>query len=355
MERVKIDFYISDLLYQYDCVVVPDFGGFVANFSAAKIQEAQHKFLPPSKSLSFNKNLRVNDGLLANHIAGRKSISYQEALNLIKDFVQTSEEGLNSGNKVVIEKVGTLYTDSEKNICFSPDSSVNYLQDSFGLESFKKSPINKKTIEREIREGIKNLPALEVGKTKKSISWKAAAAIFLGLLGGSWLTFNYQSNSNPYVSYSNLSFFSTVPSKYTPVAKEIIEENENVEGNYWVERNDSFSELVLVKKLAEENSIIVSKIEDSHKATAMDNTMVEDKTASKRLIYHVVGGCFSVYKNAESLYTELNKKGFNARMIGKHNNLHAVSYSSFSTRQEALAFLSKIKNDENPNAWLLVK
>ena len=69
MQNIKIDVYISDLLYSYDCVVIPDFGGFVANYASAKVQAVQHKITPPSKKISFNKNLRTNDGLLNNYIA----------------------------------------------------------------------------------------------------------------------------------------------------------------------------------------------------------------------------------------------------------------------------------------------
>ena len=49
--------YIKDLLYRYDCVIVPDFGGFVTKRISAKISENTHQFFPPSKQLSFNRNL----------------------------------------------------------------------------------------------------------------------------------------------------------------------------------------------------------------------------------------------------------------------------------------------------------
>lgn len=358
MERLKIDLYISDLLYQYECVVVPDFGGFVANFAPARINTAQNKFFPPSKNISFNQNLKVNDGLLANHISGRRSISYQEALEIIKDFAKTSKEGLNAGNKVIIEKVGTLYTDQEGNVCFSPDSEVNYLKDSFGFESFKKAPISKRPIERGLKENLaKSINLAEEVNRRKSIPWKAAAAIFVGLIGGSWLAMNYQSSKNAFVNYSNLNFLSTATAKYTPLAKEVIEEKSGKEENYWVEKNDTFSELVLIKELAEKNSIIVNKLHESNEVAtiAVDNTMVADKTSSQRLVYHVVGGCFSVYENAKNLYEQLSHKGYDAKMIGTYHELHTVSYSSFATRKEALAFLSKVKESENPKAWLLVK
>ena len=68
--------YISDLLYRYDCVIVPDFGGFVANRIGAKVNNFTHTFSPPSKQLTFNSLLKHNDGLLANYIASSENISF---------------------------------------------------------------------------------------------------------------------------------------------------------------------------------------------------------------------------------------------------------------------------------------
>ena len=70
MNRVNVDKSISELLYQFDCVIIPDFGGFVANYAGAKIQPIQNTFTPPSKQISFNRNLTSNDGLLANFYSG---------------------------------------------------------------------------------------------------------------------------------------------------------------------------------------------------------------------------------------------------------------------------------------------
>ena len=57
----KIDKHINELLYNHDCVIVPEFGGFVTNYASAKIHPVQHTFTPPSKNIVFNKNLKNND------------------------------------------------------------------------------------------------------------------------------------------------------------------------------------------------------------------------------------------------------------------------------------------------------
>ena len=95
--------------------------------------------------------------------------------------------------------------------------------------------------------------------------------------------------------------------------------------------------------------------ENTPEVAPMDKTFVADKSSSKRLKYHVIGGCFSVYENAETLFQQLSAKGFDAKMVGEYHDLHAVSYSSFATKEEALEMLSQIKSGENPHAWLLVR
>ena len=66
---MKISTYIFELLQSQDCVIVPNFGAFVARNISAKISSDGSKIFPPNKELSFNKNVVKNDGLLLNAIA----------------------------------------------------------------------------------------------------------------------------------------------------------------------------------------------------------------------------------------------------------------------------------------------
>ena len=61
----KIDQHIFELLFQHDCVILSDFGGFVANYVSAKVDENTRRIFPPAKTVIFNKYLTNNDGLLA--------------------------------------------------------------------------------------------------------------------------------------------------------------------------------------------------------------------------------------------------------------------------------------------------
>jgi len=57
--------YIKDLLYRYECVIIPGFGAFLTQYQSATINSANNSIFPPGKQVSFNRQLQTNDGLLA--------------------------------------------------------------------------------------------------------------------------------------------------------------------------------------------------------------------------------------------------------------------------------------------------
>ena len=141
---MKIGNYINDLLHYHDCVIVPDFGGFVTRYQSAAIHPVQHLFTPPSKSVAFNSELTANDGLLANYICSRLLLTYPDSCKIINDFVLTCKTQLDNNQRLVIDNVGELFYDVEKNLQFTPKGQQNFLLDSFGF-----APVQSPAIQRE--------------------------------------------------------------------------------------------------------------------------------------------------------------------------------------------------------------
>ncbi len=83
---MDISLHISSLLFEHECVVVPGLGGFVSNYSPARIHPVQHLFQPPSKTILFNPELKNNDGLLAKFIAENEKTSFYDALAIINEI-----------------------------------------------------------------------------------------------------------------------------------------------------------------------------------------------------------------------------------------------------------------------------
>src|SRR4051794_23557059 len=125
LPSVMIAKHIKELLFEQDCVVIPDFGGFIANYVSADIHPIRHTFAPPSKSIAFNEMLRLNDGLLASHIAQFERISREEALAKIKDFTNHLREELKQKHKYRLVEIGTLFMNQEQKIQFEPENRIN--------------------------------------------------------------------------------------------------------------------------------------------------------------------------------------------------------------------------------------
>ena len=86
---MKIEQYINQLLYRYQCVTVPGFGAFLTEVQSAHLDETSHSFYPPKKIVSFNPYIKNNDGLLANHLAVSEKISYEIAVSIIQNEVSS--------------------------------------------------------------------------------------------------------------------------------------------------------------------------------------------------------------------------------------------------------------------------
>ena len=84
---VDITAFIRELLFGHDCVIVPGFGGFIGNYTPAKIDKNTGTFYPPVKQISFNRNLNHNDGLLIGRISVSSGINYGDTRSLVEDFV----------------------------------------------------------------------------------------------------------------------------------------------------------------------------------------------------------------------------------------------------------------------------
>ena len=100
---MQLSQYISDLLYRYECVTLPNFGAFLSHPISARINEGTSSFFPPQKQLSFNVQLKSNDGLLASYISDVENISFEVATSKIENQVsqlklRLEKEKLSSSN-----------------------------------------------------------------------------------------------------------------------------------------------------------------------------------------------------------------------------------------------------------------
>ena len=177
---MKFDKYIKNLLYRYDCVVLPNLGAFVARNVSAKIDESNNIITPPSKLISFNAKIKENDGLLANHIAIVENISREKAGKKIHKKILFYNRNLNNGGLVKFKDVGSLSLKNDKYI-FNPSDKINFLSSSFGLSELSTSKVDKSSANKNY---------------KFNTYYKYAAILIIALFIGSNIITNYLNDIN---------------------------------------------------------------------------------------------------------------------------------------------------------------
>lgn len=322
--KTKINKHISFLLCEHNCVVIPDFGGFVANYESARIDRRSHFMYAPKKSIVFNKSLQNNDGLLVNEIASCEGLTFKQAKKEMDKYVQDLKESLKLYKKVFIEEVGTLLYTSEGNILFVQSNSRNHLLDSFGLSTLQYPAIQRTSVQEQFEEKIKHIDKKHLPNNKKV--WLKAAAVLIPLFMLSALGISNKEKIQ--TTYANLSPFSSS-------TIEIVE----------TKKSYSLAKFDIESPTNDIEQAVISFYE------AKDNMITTPNYLDKHFI---IAGAFSSEKNAQKMIAKLKGADFgNSKIVNQsRSGLYRVCYDGFSNSSEALSALRKIKKT-NPSAWLL--
>jgi len=311
---MRIDAYIEKLLFEYNCVVVPGFGAFLAQRTPAKIDAATNTLIPPSKTVSFNAQLSKNDGLLVSYIAKEKNLGYEEMLGEVEAAAKDWTKKLQQGEHIEVFGIGRLWHNKEQKIQFQPEDKTNFLTSSFGLSAFVATPIQREVLKEEVEELEERIPFIITPEKREASPFrpwlKYAAILMLAVSLG-------------VTSYRTYGDFQQ---------KEVAAQQD---------AQEEVSRLIQEATFFESAPLELPAI----------NIEVTKKQLGK---HHVIAGAFRQVENAEKRVDELKEKGFNAFYLGENRyGLHQVAYDSFEDPKEALLFLKKVKATESRDAWLL--
>ena len=132
---MEIAKHISTLLQFHECVIVPEFGGFISNYIPAQYDEVNHSLTPPSKTVVFNSKICNNDGLLINHIVENEKIGYEQAQTTVLNFIDDIFQELYKGETIKLNDLGTFNFDKTGAIVFNAYAKFELIS-SYGLKSF---------------------------------------------------------------------------------------------------------------------------------------------------------------------------------------------------------------------------
>lgn len=307
-----IDKNIAALLYRFQCVTVPGFGAFITEIQSARVSGSASSFNPPRKIITFNSNVKNNDGLLANHIALEEGISFEVATEKIANEVSNWLIQIENKDKVVLKNIGEISINSNSFLVFEPYYTENYLTYSFGLTSFTSPIISREELKKQVEELEAKAPIIFTPERKNNYSYiKYAASIVLFISAG---TFGYKTYNDQQVSAQKLY-----------VEKKVQERINN--------------------KIQEATFFITSPV--------ISENILNTEEQSKP--YHIIASAFRNEENARTEMNNLIKLGYNATLLEINNSgLIPVAFGSYTTLEEAQLEKEKIQTKHNTEAWLLI-
>lgn len=383
---IELAQHIEVLLLENDCVIVPGLGGFVAHYIPAMRVAEENVFLPPTRIIGFNPQLKMNDGLLVQSYMAVYDTDFSDATRIVEKEVAHIFTALHEEGKVDLPNIGELRYSIHGIYDFVPyDHKITtpYL---YGLDSFEMqelAELKKPYMEKTIRYSVPVVP--EDKKRRFEIKFNRS----------------YLSNAVAMIAVVALFFFLSTP----------IENTEVVEGNYAQLLPNELFEMIEKESLAI-NPIVVSRKADTPKASAQKNTGQKAKkkvvpvavrevkvgqanaqnapvvsqpkqqaaevssstsvttkseiqkttagTVAPSLVstqkYHVIIASVGTEKDAEAMAKQLIEKGYpHAKAIVGDGKMR-VSIESCGTETKAYQALNRVRQNETyKNAWVLKK
>ncbi len=328
---MNLNYYISQLLFSKNHVVIPNFGGFVCQDFRAEINDATQMFMPPSKRLSFQPAMASYDDSLLDAIVLGENMSRQAAKKWLADITNQWLKTLAAGEHVKLEGIGRVFKNGEGEFSFQADINANFDASSFGLSIFRFPELKG---QKQSTIPLQGQLAKSVKNTWVNKYWQRAA-VFIGVVGLFYLgTQKADFNSFDFASVNPLIFSKTVT--VTPEVKP-----------------------------AEEKTIKITTpiIKEEVKKEVLEITppvAIETKAETPEVVvaykpYNIIVGAFGVKSNADNYLIKLKKEGYSDAISFYEKGLHKISISQFVSKGEAKKALHNFRRNTNKGAWIYKK
>ena len=302
---MEISQYIKEILLLNDCVIIPEFGGFIANYKPAKVENNQ--FFPPSKEIAFNNKLVSNDGLLVNYISDVEGINYFEAKQKLDSFVEETLLNLERNRNVYFEGIGYLHYDSKENLQFEPQLKENLLVDSYGLQSFTFEKLYQRQMPQPAARIEMKEPVPVIFQKRKARKLAIAIPLLIAM--------------------------ALIPMKHN---KEYF----------------SKSDMGLWEAITQTAPVPTAQLKEEIVQETPAPVITEQ---SQELKYFIIGGSFKNEENANKYIEQLKAKGYTGKNLGVFKGLNRVAMIGFATMEEAQKELNSMLT-QNPSSgvWIHV-
>lgn len=358
--------HIELLLRDNDCVILPGFGGFIAQAVPAYYMSEEALYYPPSRSISFNAAITMNDGLLAQSYMKSYQVDYARANYMVDIAIEKLRDALDEEGTVTLPHIGTIKQDVYQSIQFVPEEAGIGSPHHFGLGSFL---IKELHLLHETTEAPKQTQPI-ITHTAKTIDVHinksvlrqvmSTAAILLLLLMVSLPIGNHKPTDIASLHLTDVIATPAIKQQAPAVIEATAIESVPAEEIAPADSTASPHSIVpadvpAVESAAKETTTAEAITEEAiQPAEAAVETPQAIAEALPQKVYHVIVASLPNHRGAEETLNQYIGKGYpNASLVERDNRIR-ISLVQFTDKDEANNYLKELRQiDAFQNAWLL--
>ena len=360
---IELAQHIETLLLENDCVIVPGFGGFVAHYSPATRVKEENIFLPPTRTIGFNPQLKLNDGVLVQSYMSAYDTSFADASRIVEKEVNEFIGLLHEEGKAHLDNIGEIHYNIYGNYEFVPYDYKITTPSLYGLDSFEIHELS--ALQQKEKVLIPTYPEKEKKTFEISINRaylrNAAAMIAAIVLFFAFSTpvENTDVQKNNYAQLLPSELFEQIEKQSVAVTPVYVKNDAAQQAKKFsassASTKTSSAKKHTTDKAKTSKPIAVREVKVVKQETATPAPAVKSQESANHPFHIIVAGGISL-KDAEAIATQLKSKGFaDAKALNTDDKVR-VSISSFNNRDEATKQLLELrKNETYKNAWLLAK
>lgn len=378
--------HIEILLMENDCVIVPGLGGFIAHNKPAEFRESANIFCPPLRTIGFNPQLTINDGLLVQAYMQAYDTDFPDASRKIENTVSSIKEILYKNGQAELDNIGTLYYTMAGNYGFEPCYNSFFSPNLYGLGNFSISPLSELVSKiqpvAEPRVTIETTPSVKTNEERrekqshiiKRMTEHAigiAAAIILFFIMSVPVENTYLDNAS-YASLGAETMLDAIRNKslaITPNGKDINKEfskDETHQANISQRKNNvNTLRPVSVKSVKVEKPLqkadIKAETKENKNVIAENKPVTESKPAEsvkqqqEKGLFIIVSS-LQTMADAEKELTKFHNQGYDEARILTSDNRFRIALYQFTDKSKAYSKINELRKEEQfKNAWLLNK
>lgn len=301
-QGMLINSLIRFILQENSFVSIPSIGSFLKDSTPSRIDTRLQLLTAPEERIGFTTERKFDDGSIVHYLCTHLGIPEKEAQQALRQWVNSTNQRLKSGERIGFEGIGQLYRKGDA-IIFNPYAGEKLELDTFGyLRVSMPDMLTKKR---------------QSGKGKRGVAMAITLPIAIVGVGIGIAYWAYQDKES------------------TPIPPNTTSQHREQE------------------TMLEEDSTEVtpySQIERNHEQKM---ALTPTTHADRKNVYYLVAGSFAERTNAEKLFHQLRWEGYNPELINI-NGLYRVSLAHFYDKNQANIELAQLrKKTGKEGMWLL--